>query len=189
MNINFFGIFATACFLNHFISKIMDANNEIRLRLRFYKGVNQNIDSLRQKFIEFTATKSPDYLLKIKEYHIWINIKGPKKAYWSPHLHLEMEPKGENQTHIRGLFGPDPGLWTFFMFLHFMIAGTFIIFCGIAYSDCILKKSTTGDFAVMSMMVFAWFLLYVIAKQIRSNGEKQMNDIEKVFLEIIESPL
>jgi hypothetical protein len=39
----------------------------------------------------------------------------------------------------------------------------------------------------MSLMVFAWFLLYVIAKQIRSNGEKQMNDIEKVFLEIIES--
>nr|WP_315157991.1 hypothetical protein [uncultured Flavobacterium sp.] len=187
MNINFFGIFATACPLNQFISKIMDASNEIRLRLRFYKEVNQNIDSLRQKFIEFTTTKSPDYILKIKEYHIWINIRGSKKAYWSPHLHLEMESKGENQTHIRGLFGPDPGLWTFFMFLHFMIAGTFIIFCGIAYSDYILKKSTTGDFVVMSLMVFSWFLLYVAAKQIRSNGEKQMNDIEKVFLEIIES--
>jgi len=39
------------------------------------------------------------------------------------------------------------------------------------------------------MMVFAWFLLYVIAKQIRHNGEKQMDEIEKVFLEILESPL
>ena len=98
-----------------------------------------------------------------------------------------MESKGENQTHIRGLFGPDPNLWTFFMFLHFMIAGTFIIFCGIAYSDYVLKKPTAGDLVVMSMMVFAWLLLYVVAKQIRSNGEKQMNDIEKVFLEIISS--
>ncbi|WP_281237811.1 hypothetical protein [Flavobacterium praedii] len=186
MNINFFGILAQPYQLNHFISKIMDTNNEIRLRLRFYKDVNQNIDSLRQKFIQFTTTHSPDYILKIKEYHIWINIKGDKKAYWSPHLHLEMESKGENQTHIRGLFGPDPNLWTFFMFLHFMIAGTFIIFCGIAYSDYVLKKSTTSDFLVMSLMVFAWFLLYVIAKQIRRNGENQMNDIEKLFLEIIE---
>jgi len=167
----------------------MDANNEIRLRLRFYKEVNQDIDSLRQKFIQFTTTNSPDFFLKIKEYHIWINIKGAKKAYWSPHLHIEMESKGENQTHIRGLFGPDPDLWTFFMFLHFMIAGTFIIFCGIAYSDYVLKRSTTGDFVVMSMMVFAWFLLYVIAKQIRHNGEKQMDEIEKVFLKILESPL
>jgi hypothetical protein len=167
----------------------MDTNNEIRLRLRFYKDVNENRDSLRQKFIQFTTTNSPDFFLKIKEYHIWINIKGTKKAYWSPHLHLEMESKGDNQTHIRGLFGPDPNLWTFFMFLHFMIAGTFIIFCGIAYSHYVLKAPTTTDFIVMSFMVFAWFLLYVIAKQIRSNGEKQMNDIEKVFLEIIESKL
>lgn len=187
MNINFFGIFARLDSLNHFIFNFMDANNEIRLRLRFYKEVNQDIDSLRQKFIHFTTTNSPDFILKIKEYHIWINIKGIKKAYWSPHLHIEMQSKGDNQTHIRGLFGPDPGLWTFFMFLHFMIAGTFIIFCGIAYSDYILKRSTAGDFVVMSLMVFAWFLLYVIAKQIRSNGEKQMNDIEKVFLEIISS--
>jgi hypothetical protein len=189
MNINFFGIFATRYSLNRFISKFMDTNNEIRLRLRFYKEVNQDIDSLRQKFIQFTTSNSLDFILKIKEYHIWINIKGKKKAYWSPHLHLEMESKGENQTHIRGLFGPDPNLWTFFMFLHFMVAGIFIIFCGIAYSHHILKASTTADFIVMSLMVFAWFLLYVIAKQIRSNGEKQMNDIEKVFLEIIESPI
>lgn len=188
MNINFFGIFATTYPINHFIPSYMDTHNEIRLRLRFYKEVNQDIDSLRQKFIHFTTTNSPDFHLKIKEYHIWINIKGAKKAYWSPHLHLEMESKGENQTHIRGLFGPNPDLWTFFMFLHFMIAGTFIIFCGIAYSDYVLKASTTGDFIVMSLMVFAWFLLYVIAKQIRSNGEKQMDDIEKVFLAIINSP-
>ncbi|CAN1504837.1 hypothetical protein MCETHM1_00608 [Flavobacteriaceae bacterium] len=187
MIINFFGILAQPYQLNYFISIIMGTNNEIRLRLRFYKDVNQDIDSLRQKFILFINTNSPDYALKIKEYHIWINIKGTKKAYWSPHLHLEMESKGDNQTHIRGLFGPDPDLWTFFMFLHFMIAGTFIIFSGIAYSHYIIKESTMGDFVVMSLMVFAWFLLYVIAKQIRSNGEKQMNDIEKVFLEIIES--
>ena len=30
----------------------MDANNEIRLRLRFYKDVNENIDDIRQKFSE-----------------------------------------------------------------------------------------------------------------------------------------
>jgi hypothetical protein len=167
----------------------MNTNNQIRLRLRFYKDVNQDIDSLRQKFIHFTIASSPDYILKIKDYHIWINVKGLKRAYWSPHLHLEMESKGNNQTHIRGLFGPDPNLWTFFMFLHFMIAGTFIIFCGIAYSHYVLKESTASDLVVLSIMTFAWFLLFVVAKQIRSNGENQMYDIEKTFLEIIESPV
>ncbi|MDA6069133.1 GTP-binding protein [Flavobacterium sp. AC] len=117
----------------------MDTNNDIRLRLRFYKEVDQNIDSLLQKFNYFTTKNSPDFILKIKGYHIWIDIKSSKKEYWSPHLHLEMESRGKNQSHIRGLFGPDPNLWTFFMFLHFMIAGTFIIFCGIAYTHYVLK--------------------------------------------------
>jgi hypothetical protein len=163
----------------------MNPNNEIRLRLRFYKEVNENIDSLREKFENHTKTSSPDYFVKIRGYHIWLNIKGAKKAYWSPHLHLELEKKENGKTNIRGLYGPDPTLWTFFMFLHFIIAGTFLIFCGIAYSDYILKSAYTSDLIILGLMVFAWVLLYIIAKQIRSNGEEQMRDLENLFFEII----
>jgi hypothetical protein len=165
----------------------MDTNNDIRLRLRFYKDVNEDVLSLQQKFEIYTKTNPADFFLKTKGHHIWINIKGSKKAYWSPHLHIEFESKGPNQTHIRGLFGPDPALWTFFMFLHFIIAGIFIVFSAIAYTNYVLKESTKGNFVVMSLMVFAWFLLYAIAKQIRHNGEKQMIEIENLFLEITES--
>ena len=62
-----------------------------------------------------------------------------------------------------------------------------MIFSGITYTDYILKNSITFDLVVMGLMIFAWFLLYVVAKQIRSNGHDQMNDLENVFLEIIES--
>ncbi|HZX75439.1 MAG TPA: hypothetical protein VFE57_13520, partial [Cyclobacteriaceae bacterium] len=75
MNINFFGIFATPYSLNLFMTNPMHDLNEPRLRLRFYREVNQDINSLRQKFIQFTTANSPDFHLKIKEYHIWINIK------------------------------------------------------------------------------------------------------------------
>jgi asparagine N-glycosylation enzyme membrane subunit Stt3 len=97
-----------------------------------------------------------------------------------------LEPKENNETHIRGLFGPEPTLWTLFMFLHFMVAGIFVIFGGIAYSDYVLKNSTTIDFAVMLLMVIVWFLLYFIAKQIRFKGNGQMNELEGKFLEILE---
>ena len=165
----------------------MDANNELRLRLRFYKDIPENTDTLRQKFEDYTRLNSDDYSVKTGGTHIWLNIKGNKKSYYSPHLHLELEPKSENETHIRGLFGPDPTLWTFFMFLHFMIAGVFLIFCGIAYSDYILKNSITFDLTVILLMVFSWFLLYFIAKQIRENGNGQMNELETLFLKIMAS--
>ena len=100
----------------------MDANNEIRLRLRFYKDVTENIDLVRQKFENYKLNCTEDCHLKIRHNHIWMNMPEAKREYWSPHLHLELESKSENETHIRGLFGPEPTLWTLFMFLHFMVA-------------------------------------------------------------------
>ncbi|NGY36100.1 hypothetical protein FQU23_001070 [Flavobacterium sp. XN-5] len=165
----------------------MDTNNELRLRLRFYKDVPENSDSLLQKFENYKKSNCDDFSVKTGGTHIWLHIKDSKKSYYSPHLHLELESKNENETHIRGLFGPDPTLWTLFMFLHFIIAGIFLIFSGIAYSDYVLKNSITFDLIVMVLMVFAWFLLYIIAKQIRKNGHDQMNELEALFLKIIAS--
>jgi hypothetical protein len=166
---------------------VMDANNEIRLRLRFYKDVEENIDVVRQKFEDYKVNCSEDCHIKIKHNHIWMNIPEQKREYWSPHLHLELEPKGYNETHIRGLFGPEPTLWTLFMFLHFMVAGIFVIFSAIAYSNYVLKQPTTMDLVVMLLMVIVWFLLYFIAKQIRLKGNDQMNELEGKFLKILGS--
>lgn len=163
----------------------MDANNEIRLRLRFYKDISENIDVVRQKFENYKANCAGSYHLKIKHNHIWMNIPEAKREYWSPHLHLELEPKENNETHIRGLFGPDPTLWTLFMFLHFMVAGIFIIFSAIAYSKYVLKQPPIMNLIVMLLMVIVWFLLYFIAKQIRFKGNEQMNELERMFLEVL----
>lgn len=165
----------------------MDINNEIRLRLRFHKDIPENADVLRQKFANYTQIKSNDFFVKIRGYHIWLNLKGPQKKYYSPHLHLELEPISPTETNIRGLFGPDPNLWTFFMFLHFITAGIFLIFGGIAYSNYILKFDTTFDFIVMILMLIVWFLLYFIATQIRRNGNNQMGYLEDLFQEILNS--
>lgn len=167
----------------------MDINTETRLRLRFYKDVEESIAAVRQKFELYKEKHDNDCLVKIKHNHIWLTIADSKKEYWSPHLHLELEPKNENEneTHIRGLFGPEPTLWTFFMFLHFIIAGIFIIFSAIAYSNYVLKLPTQMNLVVMFLMIVVWFLLYFIAKQIRFKGNAQMNDLEEVFLKIIGS--
>ncbi|MNR35982.1 hypothetical protein D3C85_1538630 [compost metagenome] len=68
-----------------------------------------------------------------------------------------------------------------------MVAGVFLIFSGIAYSDYILKNPVTMDIVVMALMVCVWFLLYFIAKQIRKNGNTQMDYLEGLFNEMIAS--
>jgi len=165
----------------------MDTENEITLRLRFHKDIEENSTSTLLKFENHSKIKSDDFTIKISDNHIWLDIIASKRNYWSPHLHLELEPKGEKSTHIRGLYGPDPTLWTFFMFLHFIIAGVFLIFCAIAYSDYILKNSITIDIVIMALMVLFWFLLYYLAKSIREKGHPQMNELEKYFHSILKS--
>jgi hypothetical protein len=166
---------------------IMDANNEIRLRLRFYKDIPEKREIVQEKFENFKKNCGQNCQLKINQHHIWMHMPDSKRYYWSPHLHIELESTTNNQTHIRGLFGPEPTLWTLFIFLHFMVAGIFIIFSCMAYSDYILKQSTTMDYVVMLLMVCVWFLLYFIARQIRYKGYGQMNELEEKFLEILES--
>lgn len=165
----------------------MDANHEIRLRLRFYKDVDDSIENVQQKFELYSKKELTDFIINVHENHIWFYVVGIKKRFWSPHLHLQLEPKTEKTTHIRGLFGPDQTLWTFFMFLHFIVAGVFTIFAMIAYSNYTLKQPIFMDVMVMITMILVWFLLYFIARQIRRKGNGQMNEMEHLFLEILKN--
>ncbi|OWP77166.1 hypothetical protein BWK62_02025 [Flavobacterium oreochromis] len=127
--------------------------------------------------------------MKIRRNHIQFTIGGVKQRYWSPYLTIELEEKEGSRgqaTHIRGLFGPAQTMWTFFIFMHFMVAGIFTVFMMFAISDYMLKKSLISDFIVMGLMVFSWILLYILGRQTRENGYGQMNELEQEFLKIIE---
>lgn len=167
----------------------MENENDIRLRLRFYKDLDENLETVRQKFIDYKEHLSEDFFMKIRRNYIQFTVSGNKQRYWSPYLTLELEEKEGSEgkaTHIRGLFGPAQTLWTFFIFLHFIIAGLFLIFMMFAYSNYSLKKPYTADLIVMGLMVFCWILLYFIARQTRENGYGQMEELEQEFLKIIQ---
>jgi hypothetical protein len=165
----------------------MEPENEITLRLRFDKDIEENSASLLLKFEKYANLQSDNFTIKTSDNHIWLDIVPSKRKYWTPHLHLELEPKNDSETHIRGLFGPDPTLWTFFMFLHFIIAGLFFIFGAMAYSDYVLNNSTTLDITIMLLMTILWFSLYFLAKAIQGKGHQQMHELDTYFSTIINS--
>lgn len=169
--------------------KFMETEDNISLRLRFYKDIDETVDAVRQKFIDYKGKISSDYVMKIRRNHIQFTVGGLKQRYWSPYLTIELEEKEGSEgkaTHIRGLFGPAQTMWTFFIFLHFLIAGIFIVFMMFAFSDYMLKKSITTDLIIMGLMVFCWGLLYILGRQTRENGYGQMNELEQEFLKIIQ---
>lgn len=165
----------------------MENENAIQLRLRFYKDVPETVAEVRALFEDYKSKCPAEYTIKVNDTHIWFHIVGPQRAYYSPHLHLELESLPESGTHIRGLFGPDPTLWTLFMFLHFIVAGVFVIFGVMAYSNWTLKQPILWNIFIMGMMVGVWFMLYVVARQIREQGIDQMHDLEALMEEALQN--
>ncbi|WP_333696383.1 hypothetical protein [Flavobacterium sp.] len=164
----------------------MDLDNQLPLRYRFDKVVRVPYDTLLARCESLKTTVEPDYKIKISGHHIWLHIGLLSREKHSPHLHLELEKMEDGNTFVRGLFGPDPVLWTLFMFLHFIVAGIFIIFSMIAFSKWSLNQPFQFDLVVMFAMVNAWFLLYFIARLNRKKGLQQARELEALMERILE---
>ncbi len=160
-------------------------NKSIPLRPRFTAESKQSVEILLQRLSNLKEIHKETYKIVCSDYQVWIHFRPNRRAYYSPHLQFELRPQQQG-THIRALFGPDPTLWTFFMFLHFVVATAFLFFGVLAYSHYILKESTQLDFTMMGIMVILWFLLYFIARIIRNKGARQMYELKSFFDEIIQ---
>lgn len=157
------------------------------LRIRFQYTVFATPEQLVEDFKNLKAAFKSQYRIKLLDNHVWIGAAFSEKNYYSPTLHLEFEPtENTHQTLVRGLFGPEPALWTMFIFLHFVVAGIFIMFLAFAYSNWTMKQPMALDIFIMILMVVAWFLLYLFARLNRQRGLPQARAIEKLVDGVLE---
>jgi hypothetical protein len=163
----------------------MELDKEIKLRYRFYRVSEKPITVLLENFKTLKSTIEPDYKVKLQDNHIWLSIGILKREKYSPQLHVELEEMEDGKTAINGLFGPDPVLWTLFMFLHFIVAGLFIIFSLITYSKWKLNQNFNLDLIVLVLMIIFWLFLYYFARRNRKKGIPQMFELEELLDNVI----
>jgi hypothetical protein len=164
----------------------MEIENTIALRPSFSKDVDKSMEEILENAAKIKIEVKEDYSIKISDPHIFFFITLAKRKYYSPHLQIELTANEDKTTNIKGLYGPDQTVWTFFMFLHFIIAGIFLIFSMIAYSHWRLKQSTTLDFIIMGLMVLFWFALYFQARINRKKCQPQMHKLDALMDRVIE---
>ena len=107
--------------------------SSIRIRPRFRKRLALKmgqIESLVKSRIEstdkFSATVDPN--------HIVIRVAPEERHFWSPQLSLTIEEEEENSL-VRGLYGPSPNVWTIFLLIYLAIGvlALFALFLGLSY--------------------------------------------------------
>jgi len=151
----------------------MELSNEIVLRPRFKFDISVHNETLLTDF-EATKTQQSNFVVTRIDDHVFIRFPKNQQHYWSPQLHLEINEKDKTSSTVYGLFGPNPTIWTMFMFLHFAVASLFIAFGIWAYTNFTLDKSYAIQLFMAFLMVVFWFLLYAIGRMGKAKGTPEM---------------
>ncbi len=159
-----------------------DLTNEIVLRPRFHVSLRTDVDALKHSY---DTLKKDGFLISRIDEHVFIKFRKADTNFWTPQLHLELSSYEQGLSNIRGVFGPNPTLWTFFMFLHFGVGTLFVILGIFAYSNHSLGKDITFLMVGMFFLVLLWFALYAFGRLGKSKGEKQMEQLKSLFRETI----
>ena len=133
----------------------------------------------------YDTLKKDGCLISRLDEHVVIKFRKADTNFWTPQLHLELSSYEQGLSNIRGVFGPNPTLWTFFMFLHFGVGTLFVILGIFAYSNHSLGKDITFLMVGMFFLVLLWFALYAFGRLGKSKGEKQMEQLKSLFRETI----
>lgn len=152
----------------------MSLPNEIVLRPRFQIELNKNNQDVLKVFEDAKKTQN-EFVVNRVDDHVFIKIPKEKQHFWSPQLHLEIMEIDKDNSKLFGLFGPNPTIWTMFMFLHFLVAGLFIAFGIWAYTNWSLGSDYTMQLFGTIMMVVLWFALYLGGRMGKATGKDQMH--------------
>ncbi len=160
----------------------VDLPNEIVLRPRFQDAFSECAGNLLER-IE-GAARDP-FIVKRLDDHLFIKFNERQRHFWSPQLQLEILDEAEGSCRIYGLYGPNPTLWTFFMFLHFGVATLFVILGIWAYSSASLGRPYGLLIGGMAAMVLLWFVLYGFGRAGRAKGKPQMHELYAFYQEAL----
>lgn len=156
--------------------------NNIVLRPRFEIELRKTSENVLSGF---EKSRREHFYVKRLDDHIFITFNGDLNHFWTPQLHLEIIETGDCKCKLMGIFGPNPTLWTFFMFLHFGVATLFIILAIWAYSSSRLNRPIGIQLGLMVFTVAIWFLLYTLGRAGKQKGKPQMYELYEFMLDTL----
>jgi hypothetical protein len=163
----------------------MPTTNDIILRPRFKIKLDKNNEVVLLTFEKAKNTQTEFIVSRIDD-HVFIKFPKKEQHFWSPQLHLEINEVDQNSSFLHGLFGPNPTVWTLFMFMHFMVAGLFIAFGVWAYTNWRLKEGFAIQVSLMLFMIIIWFALYFGGRIGKASSKMEMHQLNDFMHSILE---
>ncbi|MBF4984245.1 GTP-binding protein [Nonlabens mediterrranea] len=161
----------------------MDIVTTIKLRPRFSITIDNNISEVINNFKKAKRNVN-GYKISLSDHHVFIRIPTLHQHFWSPQLHLEFR-ENSMKTEIHGLYGPNPTVWTMFMFLHFILA---ILIIGASiwlYTLIVTNNSIQVAIILIISLIIIWLSFYIAGRLGRKKGNRQMHELNTFFYSIL----
>ena len=132
-----------------------------RIRPRFRFKSSSCPEQIKKEMEEKLANTHQKFLSKWQKGHLILKVKEEHIHYWSPQLDLVFEPLPNDKTLIRGLYGPNPAIWTLFTLLYsaLCLSTLFLgIYEGCQYNLGIINSFSWGIPILLSLGIFLYFV-------------------------------
>ncbi len=163
----------------------MEITNEFVLRPRFKLECDVACAGLLEKIA--TAQKTEErFGISTVDNHVFIRLPKAEQQFWSPQLHLEIVESSDNRCSLHGFFGPNPTVWTMFIFFHVVVGTLFLADMVWLYSNAQLGYGTAIQMAIGLGLVATWILLYIAGSIGKKKGKQGMRKLYWFMLKTIE---
>lgn len=157
--------------------------SSFRIRPRFKHLVKEAQSDLENRIIHALKAANKSFEYDFRQGYINLKIHRQELHYWSPQLTLTFETTEEG-TIVRGLYGPNPNVWTVFFFGYVSLAFLFVVAAMWGFARWNLGLSAE---ILWSLPVFAAFELglYLIAQFGQKIGAEQMFRLHLFYEQVV----
>lgn len=151
-----------------------------RIRPRFQFRTKLSPDEIRKRISSNLERGDKKCYAVHVNHHIFLRINKDDLHYWSPQLDLTCD-MDEEGTLVRGLYGPSPHVWTFFMFgyLALAVSALFIGMYGMSLHVLDQPSGILWGLPVLGLLAAG---LYIASQMGQKIGAEQTFDLHH-FLE------
>jgi len=153
--------------------------DKIRNRPRFKMFTHLSKETYAENLKKYLSEHKGEFSGNINKEMATICVETEYDNYWKPRLSLRTEIE-DDQTVIRGVFGPSSAVWTFFMFLYFLFSILWMTFFTMYYVEKQIKSfefpwALNGSFA----MLFCLAATYAAARFGQFKAKDEMIKLRK----------
>lgn len=163
----------------------MTLSKQIVLRPRFEIEIDYSFQEILERF-SLIKSNPEGFKLTFVDSHVFIKLPKTQQNFWAPQLHLEFSEISKSRTRVNGFFGPNPTVWTMFMFFHVVIGMLFFVDLIWLYSNISLKNSFGFQIGIGFCLIILWIVLYIGGTIGKKKGKPGIQSLYEFMLKVLD---